>query len=96
MRQAIETKFIGPTNHRGARVKATAEAGSVTVPWNHTIGIEGNHIAAAKALATKLDWSGYWVGGGLPGSGFAFVLCEDPGSDDPRTVAPDFIVEPAQ
>lgn len=31
MRQAISTKYIGPTNYRSARVKASCEAGSVTV-----------------------------------------------------------------
>jgi hypothetical protein len=73
MRQAIITKFIGPTNYRGARVKARCDAGSVTVPWNYAIGIEGNHKAAALALAQKLDWSGDWIGGGMPDSGYCFV-----------------------
>jgi hypothetical protein len=75
MRQAIMTKFIGPTNYRGAYVKARGEAGSVTVPWNHAIGIEANHKAAALALAQKLDWPGDWIGGGID-FGFCFVQPE--------------------
>lgn len=77
MRQAIITKFMGPTNSRGARVKATADAGSVTVGWDYALNIEGNHTAAAKALAMKLGWDGLsWFGGGLPGSGYAFVSAD--------------------
>jgi hypothetical protein len=76
--QAIETKFIGPTNFRGARVKATAEAGSVTVYWDYELGVEGNHAAAAEALRAKLGWNsefyGKLVAGALPGRGYAFVM----------------------
>ena len=65
MRQAITTKFIGPTNARGARVKAVCEAGSITVNWDYAIGQDGNHDAAAKALAVKLGWDGAWFGGSM-------------------------------
>lgn len=71
--QAIQTKFLGPTNHRGARVKATADAGSITIEWDHRLGIAENHRAAAVALADRFNWGGEWIGGGLPGSGYAFV-----------------------
>lgn len=74
MYQAIATKFLGPTNHHGARIKASAEAGSVTVPWDHSLSTEQNHVAAAKAFAAKWEWTGAWAGGALPdGRGFAFV-----------------------
>jgi hypothetical protein len=74
MLQAITTKFLGPTDSRGARVKARAQAGSVTVPWNHALGVEDNHIRAAQALAIKMDWQGNWRGGALPDdTGYAFV-----------------------
>ncbi|MBB3980109.1 hypothetical protein GGQ64_005356 [Rhizobium azooxidifex] len=66
MRQAIVTKFLGPTNFRGSRVKATASAGSVTVSWSHALNSQQNHDAAAKALAVKLDWKGAWFAGGMP------------------------------
>lgn len=79
MRQAIVTRFLGPTNHRGARVKATADAGTVTVSWDYALGIAENHQAAATALLDKLGWTrDPWrrdlVGGSLPGSGYAFVI----------------------
>lgn len=79
MYQAITTKYIGPSNVRGSRVKAMCDAGSVTLDWDNALNSEDNHIAAAKALATKLEWDGYYVGGSIngwkpgSGSGYAFV-----------------------
>jgi hypothetical protein len=66
MFQAITTKFIPCANHRGSRVKATANAGSVTLNWDHSLNSEQNHDAAAKALANKFNWVGEWHSGGLP------------------------------
>ena len=66
MRQAIVTKYHGPTNTRGARVSATAQAGRIYVEWEDGLGIEANHAAAAEALARKFEWFGRWVQGGLP------------------------------
>lgn len=63
MRQAITTKFIGPTNHKGARVKAVAQAGSITVSWDYRLGIDDNHRVAASVLMEKFSWSGKLVGG---------------------------------
>lgn len=54
--QAIITKYLGPTDTRGGRVKAKCDAGSVTVSWDHALDIELNHRAAALALITKLGW----------------------------------------
>jgi hypothetical protein len=84
--QAIITKYLGPTDHRGARVKATADAGTVTVSWDHALNTEDNHRAAAEALANEYRWldGGDWklVGGSLPdGTGFAFVLVRAPKAD---------------
>ena len=74
--QAIETKYISPTNSRGSRVKATAEAGSVTLSWDHSLNRVENHKAACEALIKKMGWlpsagrgfCGYWVPGCLPNS----------------------------
>jgi hypothetical protein len=77
--QAITTKFIGPTNYRGSRIKAKAAAGSLTVSYSHALNAEQNHAAAAKALSDKLGWSEYgtWHQGGLPDNrGYCFV-CAD-------------------
>lgn len=51
--QAIETKYLAPTNYLCSRIKATCDRGSLTVEWNHSLGIEGNHRAAAEALIAR-------------------------------------------
>ena len=73
-RQAIVTKYLGATDFRGARVKATAYAGSVTVSWDDALNVEANHSRAAEALATKWGWTGKWFGGSTPDDrGYCFV-----------------------
>lgn len=77
--QTVETKFLGPTDSRGSRVKAKAEAGSVTLSWDHALGLEENHDAAARALIVKLEWTEReWVRGSAQnGSGYVYVqVCE--------------------
>ena len=85
MRQAIVTKYHGPTNTRGSRITARAEAGSVTVDYDHALNAGDNHLAAARRLAEKLGWSGDWFGGGLPSGGYCFV-CADRAPDSAFTV----------
>lgn len=54
--QAIETKWQGPTDRRGSRVLARADAAKLTVQWDHALNVQDNHRAAAEALARKLGW----------------------------------------
>lgn len=73
-RQAISTKYLGPTNTRGSRIKASSGSGvSVTVPYDHGLDSFANHQAAAEALCKKLKWTGTLVGGGTVG-GYCFVF----------------------
>jgi hypothetical protein len=75
MRQAISTKYLGPTDYRGGRIKATADAGSVTLGWDHALSSLQNHAEAARALALKLGWTGkYYMGG--TGNGYHFVYAD--------------------
>lgn len=57
MFQAIQVKYLGPTNYRGSRYKATAAAGSVTVSADAALSVEGNVIKAAHTLCDKFGWS---------------------------------------
>lgn len=75
MRQAIQTKFLGPNAYHGPRVKATASDGSITLAWNDAVGIEKNHVAAAVALAANLGWAVKLSGGWLDSS-YVFVVTE--------------------
>ena len=75
--QAIETKYLGPTNTKGGRIKATAWAGSVTLPYDHALSAEKNHKKAAFALLLKLRWNGtYAQGANVKGDGYHFVNVE--------------------
>ena len=74
--QAIQTRYIGPTNYLGSRVKAYSEAFSrgVIVPFDHSLNTEARHDAAARAFIVAKGWHGSWVRGGSPdGRGFVYV-----------------------
>jgi hypothetical protein len=80
MRQAIETRYAGPTNFRGSRVIARCEAGRITDSWDHAGNVEANHRRVAMVLAAKLGWQPgpHWVGGGCAdGRGYVFVDSRD-------------------
>jgi hypothetical protein len=75
--QAIETKYLGPTNFRSGRIKARAWAGSVTMPYDHALNAEDNHRAAALLLQAKYGWKGTFAqGGNAAGNGYVFVNVE--------------------
>ena len=77
MRQAITTKFIAPSNVKGSRVKASCQAGSLTLYWSHSLNSNENHMAAAQALANKLGWDGKWHGGYNKDGEGVFVHCDE-------------------
>lgn len=89
--QAILTRYLCATNHRGARIKASCEAGSITIDYPHELSGEAVHRAAADALCAKLKarnvakygisskrdaWLGPMVGGQLPSGDYAFIFTE--------------------
>lgn len=76
---AIHTKYLGPTNARGARIKASVYR-SKGVIWSVTVGYD--HAAddpfaiGAQALADK-HWPGRvirYVGATLDGNGSVYSL----------------------
>jgi hypothetical protein len=74
-RASIRTKYLSATNSRGSRVKATCQAGSVTVPYDCAHGTVEAHFEAVKALMARkgLAWGDRWVVGGQDNDGFVFV-----------------------
>lgn len=74
--QAILTKYHGPTNVKGSRISATCDAGRIVVSYDHALNGDGNHAAAAKALAIKLGWNGDYIGGTLPNGDHAWIATE--------------------
>ena len=81
---AIHTKYLGPTNTRGSRIKAyTAAWGErkgfeITIPYRHDLDGVDVHFAAVKALVAKhkLDWNleGMRYGDSADGEGFSFCF----------------------
>ena len=81
---AIHTKFLAPTNSRGARIKVYTTGGfglkgfQATVPYDHASDTLGAHFQAVKELINKyqLDWStdGMRYGDSADGRGFSFCF----------------------
>ena len=72
--KAIETKYIGPTNYRGSRIKAFTEGGNqITIGYDHSLESAKLHLKAAIALRDKMTWKGKLIGGGSKG-GYCFVF----------------------
>lgn len=53
-RAIIKTKFLPVTNTRGARIKATCQAGSITIGYTYDLSGGDAHWMAARALIDKL------------------------------------------
>lgn len=81
---AIHTKFIAPTNSRGARIKAyTASWGdrkgfTATIPYPYNESGHLCHFEAVKELVkkNKLDWTldGMRYGDSADGKGYCFCF----------------------
>ncbi len=88
--QAIETKYLGPTNTKGGRIKAECWGGNITISYDHELNSDGAHKAAALALIEKMTalalkhggsrsiWNtGTWTqGGNAKGTGYVFTVVE--------------------
>ena len=81
---AIHTKYIGPTNTRGARIKAYTAGGigfkgfTAIISYPHELSGAACHLEAVKELIKKnnLDWStdGMRYGDSADGKGFSFCF----------------------
>jgi hypothetical protein len=77
MAVAILTRYLGPTNYMGSRVKAYTETGiQKTITWDDALSVEDNHRLAVGTLARAKGWTGRWVGGST-GEGWAWVNTDD-------------------
>lgn len=76
---AIHTKYIGPTNTRGARIKAfTASGFTASIPYPYDKSYEAVHFEAVKELVKKhgLEWdiSNMCYGDSADGKGYVFCF----------------------
>ncbi len=83
--QAIVIKFLCPTNYRGSRYKAIAQAGSVTLSTDFALNGEGNAAAAALALCAKFGWPGDLIISSLPNGDYVAVFQKDTAVVNPIT-----------
>ena len=80
--QAIQTRYLAPTNSRGARVKAWCKAGSKTIAYNYGLNTDLNHYDAAMQLFKQLGWAEDFRGtrtlskGCLPNEDYCHVIIE--------------------
>lgn len=65
MHQAIKTTYYGPTNTKGARVRAKCGAKTLWINWDYGVGVTENHSNAAKSLSKSLGWSQSLITGWL-------------------------------
>lgn len=72
--KAIETKFHGATNTRGARISATDSDGNrVYISYPYELSGEEVHRKAVDALCEKMKWTGKMVSGQTR-TGYVFVF----------------------
>ena len=75
--KAIVVRYLGPTNTRGSRYKASAEGvKSLTIPTSYRHNDFDNERVAAEALCLKYGWKGELTAGTLPGGDTVFVFSE--------------------
>jgi hypothetical protein len=74
--KAIITKYLPPTNTKGARIKATAhKLPSITIPYPYDLSGEHVHRAAAEKLANTYWSNPVLIAGLMPdGTGYAFTI----------------------
>lgn len=74
--KAIVTRYVGPTNHKGARIiAADGDGNKVIVSYPYHLSGEAVHRVAAEALCAKMGWTGNLIAGGTK-AGYAFVFTE--------------------
>jgi len=70
---AIETRYLGPTNYRGARIVATCYQERIVVPYPHERGQGADaHSVAAYALLERMGLSGP-LAAASTSAGYVFV-----------------------
>lgn len=78
-RQAIQTRYVGPTNFKGSRIRVKCDAKTFFVGWRDELSVDENHHAAAMRAFTELGWDKVYreeVGalvGGCMGNDYYFV-----------------------
>ena len=69
-RVSIRTKYLGPTNYRGSRVRVWRgdssyrdDPNSLEIGWDYSSEVSENHSAAVSAYVGRAGWDGQWMCG---------------------------------
>jgi len=65
--RSIQTAYLSPTNHRGARVRAWGAGDrrrGITLAWDYALDSDQNMVAAVAAMISHMGWHGAWTLGG--------------------------------
>lgn len=80
---AIQTRYLCPTNFRGARIVAEAHKATsahkalrATMPYHHELSGPAAHFEAVKLLCWKMGWGGKMACGQLGNGDWAWVFIE--------------------
>lgn len=81
MDYTVSTRYYGPTDTKGARVKATCGAlGELTVPYDYTLNQWQRHVSVACQLMSKklgVEFTENDLeGGGLKEEGYVFLFSD--------------------
>jgi len=73
--KAIQIKYLGATDTKGARLKAWTDAGTLTVPRDYGLNSDEQALKLAEQYIKKQDW-GSSVGGfgTLPNGDYVVTL----------------------
>ena len=76
--KAIRTKYYGPGNVRGSRIKATSGEHGQTViqSYDDSLNSSQAHAKVARALCDKMGWKGELIGGGFPDGTMVWVFAQ--------------------
>jgi hypothetical protein len=72
--QAITTKYMPANSKLPERIKAECDAGSITIPVNHTLDEEHRHRLSVRELMYKLKWNFAFVTGQTKSGTYVHVL----------------------
>jgi len=74
--KAIRTTYLGPTNTKPGRIKASTGEQSIIVSYSHDLTSSDEHGRAARKLADKFKWKGELIGGGFPDGSMVWVFAD--------------------
>jgi len=77
--QTVQTRYLGPTDSRGARIKAFSEGfpRGVTTSYGY-LSSTHEHARTALAFIKAREWYGLWVGGGAADRRGEVYVCLQP------------------